>query len=176
VPWRIRQQLGHLNRRKIASEAPTIRRNLRASGARPRMIGIVVRGRVRRHQLQRRCAVDWAAASARGITDHVREFHGAGPKISSMAASIIRAVHRVPAVLDREIAVDGNVRRVFSCLGLVAGGVAAGDVQDAARALSPDAPGQLDLGTWVIGSEICTAGNPACYRCPLLPGCRRAGV
>jgi hypothetical protein len=50
----------------------------------------------------------WAAASAREITGRVREFHGAGPKISSIAPSIIRVVHGVPAVLDGENAVDSK--------------------------------------------------------------------
>jgi endonuclease III len=178
VPWRIQQHLGHMDPRQIASETPTIRRDLGASGvARPRMIEIVVRAAERVAASYSGDAQSiWAAASAREITDRVREFHGAGPKISSMAPSIIRAISGAPAVLDGEIAVDGNVTRVFSRTGLVAGGAAGDDIRGAARVLSRDAPGELDLGTWVIGSEICTAKNPACYRCPLLPGCRRVGV
>jgi endonuclease III len=162
----------------MASEAPSIRRDLRASGVvRPRMIEIVVRAAERvATSYSGDAQAIWAAASAREITDRVRDFYGAGPKISSMAPSIIRAIGGAPAVLDGEIAVDRNVTGVFSRIGIVAGGAAAGDIQGAARALSPDAPGELDLGTWVIGSEICTARNPACYRCPLLPGCRRVGV
>jgi endonuclease III len=66
--------------------------------------------------------------------------------------------------------------RVFRRLGLAGADAGPREIQLAAEQLNPAAPAELDLGTWVQGTGICTVAKPACYRCPLLPPCPRAGL
>lgn len=178
IPWLVQRHLGYLEPRRIAVHASEVRGQLQASAAiSPRTIEIIVRAAQRvASEYDGDARVVWNSASATEIAKRIRCFYGAGPKISQMAPSILKTMYGTPRTLDTDIAVDRNVTRVFRRLGLVSASATPDQVQSVARDLNPAAPGELDLGTWVAGSEICTAKTPACYRCPLLPACPRNGI
>lgn len=176
APWRVHEKLGHLEPLRIASQAPEVRAQLRAQTVTNRTIEITVRAAA--------CVADsyngdteaiWRGATAGEISVRIRAFHGAGPKIAHMAPSMLRLLFSLPIRLDGEIAVDKNVTRVFGRLGLVPVGSDIDAVQSAARQIYPETPGELDLGTWIVGAEICKSRSPACQQCPLQPGCRQIG-
>ena len=54
----------------------------------------------------------------REIEGRFRRFHGAGRKIAAMAPAVLRRGFHVSVELGGDIAVDGNVRRVFQRTGL----------------------------------------------------------
>lgn len=111
VPWRARRVLGHLGPRLIARNTATARRELLAGkAARPRTIEIIVRAAERvTDAYHGDASAIWAGATSAGITEQVRQFHGAGPKISQMAPAILAAAFALPVRLDGPIAVDSNV-------------------------------------------------------------------
>ena len=103
-------------------------------------------------------------------------FYGAGVKIASMAANILVRDLKIP-VADKyslDVSPDVHVRRVFTRIGLVADGAAEEEIVYAARAVSPQYPGVLDLGAWEVGRTWCRPTGPKCGECMLRAGCLTA--
>lgn len=112
------------------------------------------------------------------VIQRFRQFHGAGPKIASMAANILVRNFKIPLAdrINIDISPDVHVLRVFFRLGLI------DDQEDtsapiySARGLYPTYPGVFDLSVWEIGREWCRPSNPACDQCYLNDHCPKVGV
>jgi len=113
----------------------------------------------------------------REIHMRLEEFDGIAQKKASMAANILvrdLGSVRVPeaSLSEIDVSYDRHVRRVF-----LRAGLATEDSEDAmveaARRLSPDYPGALDLPAWVIGREHCSNASPRCEACPIHGDCAR---
>ena len=98
------------------------------------------------------------------------EFHGAGPKIATMATNILVRQFHVPLADYHyvDLSVDRQVRRVMSRLGFVAEG--AGDLLliYAAREAHAEFPGIFDLALWNVGRTVCRQKKPRCAECQLV--------
>jgi uncharacterized HhH-GPD family protein len=101
------------------------------------------------------------------------EFHGAGPKIATMAANILARDFRVPIRDFRyiDISADVQVQRVMARLGYVEEGSSPEVVIYAARDLNPDYPGIFDGALWEIGRTVCRPTAPLCSDCRLSRYC-----
>ena len=66
-----------------------------------------------------------------------------------------------------DISADRHVKRVLSRLGVVPIDPSEEQVIYAAREISPDFPGIIDLPLFNIGREYCHPNNPHCNNCPL---------
>jgi endonuclease III len=105
--------------------------------------------------------------SSETIVRRFREFYGAGPKISTMAANILVRDFRVD-VADRsaiDISVDVHIRRIFARMGFVLPGASDEMIIVRAREMNPEYPGILDLLLWDLGRERCRPTNPGCHGC-----------
>ena len=105
--------------------------------------------------------------SSATIVRRFLEFHGAGPKIATMAANILVRHFHIPLRDYRyiDISADTQVQRVMARLGFVDDGASTDVVVYTARELNPDFPGIFDLALWDLGRSTC---RPA----PLCAGCR----
>jgi len=101
------------------------------------------------------------------------EFHGAGPKIATMAANILVREFHVALHDYRwiDISADVQVCRVMARLGFVEEGSSPDVVVYAARDLNPEYPGVFDLALWEIGQTACRPRDPACAACRLRDLC-----
>lgn len=116
----------------------------------------------------------WAGrpASAR-VVRRFLEFHGAGPKIATMAVNILVRNFHVPLADYRyvDISADVQVNRVMGRLGFVEPGAGPDVVIYAAREANPDFPGIFDLALWDLGRTLCRPVNPRCAECRLAGLC-----
>ena len=106
------------------------------------------------------------------------EFHGAGPKIATMAANILVRDFKIP-VSDKysiDISPDRHVRRVFVRLGLARKGASNEELTYVARELHPTYPGIFDLSLWEIGKSWCHSRSSECDQCYLQQYCPTAGT
>jgi uncharacterized HhH-GPD family protein len=109
-----------------------------------------------------------------GVTERLSAFDGIGRKKSVMAVEILTR-HFGVDLIGREcgqVAYDVQVRRVFLRSGLVVEDTPAA-IAAAAAAACPDAPGTLDLPTWLVGRETCRPRAPLCDQCRLGAVCPR---
>lgn len=115
----------------------------------------------------------WAGEpTAIEIMDRLSAFSGIGRKKAAMAVEIL-ARHFGVSVRDLEggtVAYDVQVRRVFLRTGLVEKDTIA-NVEAAATRACPQAPGRLDLATWLVGRQWCRPRRPLCDECRLSPVC-----
>jgi endonuclease III len=114
--------------------------------------------------------------SSKVVVNRFLEFHGAGPKIATMAANILVRGFHVPmadyGAID--ISADVQVCRVMGRLGFVPEDPGLEEVVRAARTLSPDFPGVFDLSLWRIGRTLCRPTNPHCSECMVSDLCAYA--
>lgn len=105
-------------------------------------------------------------------------FHGVGIKIASMAANILVREMKVPVsdMYSLDVSPDVHVRRVFRRIGLIGDEASVEEVIYAARAVSPEYPGVLDLGAWEVGRRWCHPASAACKTCYLGACCPRVGL
>jgi uncharacterized HhH-GPD family protein len=108
------------------------------------------------------------------VTERLSAFDGIGRKKAVMAVEILTR-HFGIALRGREcgqVAYDIQVRRVF-----LRAGLAEEDSREAIEAAAlracPEAPGTLDLPTWLIGRDWCRPKAPMCDACRLGRVCPR---
>lgn len=113
------------------------------------------------------------APSSATLVRRFLEFHGAGPKIATMAANILAREFHIPLSDYRHIDVSADVQvcRVMARLGFVEEAASPEVVIYAARDLYPDYPGVFDLALWDIGRTVCRPSHPACSECRLRDLC-----
>lgn len=111
--------------------------------------------------------------SSATIVRRFLEFHGAGPKIATMAANILVRDFHIPLRDYRyiDISDDSQVHRVMTRLGFVESGSSTDVVIYAARELNPDFPGIFDLALWDLGRTTCRPTAPRCPTCRLADYC-----
>jgi endonuclease-3 len=174
APWQIAQTLGSLEFEAL--ERLTLRKIERLF-SRPRPLhrfypkmAVYFHAAVRRisSQYSGNAGRIWAQRPASAeVVRRFREFHGVGPKISSMAVNSLARQLKVPFsdYLAIDISPDVHVRRVLARLGLVSETATVDQVIIRARELSPDFPGLLDFAPWEIGRNWCHANTPHCADC-----------
>ena len=179
-PYLLATRLGHFDLERIASEPESVA----AAVAEPPALHRFVR-----------TLPGWIVSAARRITDEyggdasaiwpagtpletvvgrLRAFDGIGPKKAVMASEIL-VRHFGVALTGVEcgsVAYDVHVRRVFLRAGLITEDTPEA-VRDAAVRACPEAPGVLDLASWLVGREYCHPGDPRCDACRLGAVCLR---
>jgi endonuclease III len=75
-----------------------------------------------------------------------------------------------------DVSPDLLVRRVFRRIGLIGGEASVEEVIYAARAVSPEYPGVLDLGAWEVSRQWCHPTSGACGNCYLGACYARVGL
>lgn len=175
APYRLFQRLGHLDASLIAKMDPT---EMSDVIARPPALHRFVNQMGRYIVLSWRHLVDHYAGDSRNIWSdcptakvldaRLREFHGISQKKAAMAVALLTKSFMIPVQdMDQvDVAYDVHVRRVFLRTGLVEND-SMQEVLTAARNLSPEFPGALDLPTWAIGRQWCRPQQPLCETCPL---------
>jgi hypothetical protein len=134
------------------------------------------------HRAVLRVRTEWASdasgiwrgePSSATLVRRLLAFHGAGPKIATMAANILVRDFHVQLSDCRyiDISADVHIRRVMYRLGFVQNEANSDDCIYAARDANPEFPGVFDLALWEIGRKICRPGNPNCDHCPLYVHC-----
>ena len=100
------------------------------------------------------------------------KFHGAGQKISTMAANILVRDFFVPVQDYKaiDVSADVHVCRVMKRTGLVET-ENRDEAIEKARKIYPEFPGIIDYPLWKIGKDICRPQNPNCANCPLKDSC-----
>ena len=133
------------------------------------------------HRLAERYQSDasliWAGTPASAtLVRRFLEFHGAGPKIATMAANILVRHFHVPLsdYFYIDISADVQVRRVMERLGFVEPGASVDVVIYAAREANPNFPGVFDVVLWELGRTLCRPRQPDCGQCRFQAGCRFA--
>jgi endonuclease III len=117
----------------------------------------------------------WApGSSVTEVSDRFSSFPGIGRKKAAMAVELLINAFGVElgGMESGTVAYDVQVRRVFLRAGLVDRDTPA-DVWRAAALARPEAPGSLDLPTWLIGRETCRPRRPQCDACRLCAVCPR---
>jgi len=108
------------------------------------------------------------------VTERLAGFRGIGRKKAVMATEIL--VRHFGVELEGrdsgQVAYDVQVRRVFLRTGLVDTDTIEA-IEAAARAACPEAPGTLDLATWLVGRNWCHPKIPLCESCRLGSVCPR---
>lgn len=179
-PYLLRERLGHFDLLRLAQQTEAVREAV----ARPPAL----------HRFVRTVPGWISSASARLLAEyegdasriwpsgaHVNEvrerllaFQGIGQKKAAMTIELL--VRHFGVALEGldcgTVAYDVHVRRVFLRTGLVQDDTPAA-VGAAAARVCPEAPGSLDLATWLVGREWCRPRDPLCGRCRLGAACPR---
>lgn len=179
-PYLLRQRLGHLDLRRLATE----REAVAAAVARPPALHrfkVTLAAWI--SDMAERLLRDWDGSAARLWADRptalelrsrLEEFPGIGRKKAAMAVELLSRVFGadIREMEGGTVAYDTQVRRVFLRAGLV--DVDSPDEIDrAARKASPAAPGSIDLPVWLIGRQWCRPRDPLCDECWLADVCPR---
>ncbi len=116
--------------------------------------------------------------SSIGVVLRFREFHGAGQKISTMAANIlVRDFHvKMSEYRAIDISVDVHIERVMKRMGVVPEYAENEMIIWKAREMNPEYPGVFDYACWKIGRDFCHSKTPDCKRCPVRSDCQKIGV
>jgi uncharacterized HhH-GPD family protein len=179
-PYLLRERIGHLDLARLAAEPAAVESALAAPPALHRFVHTVPRWI---SAAAARLIAEYDGSAARiwpegahvlEVTERLLAFDGIGEKKAAMIVEILRR-HFGVKLAGAEcggVAYDVHVRRVFLRTGLATDDAPA-VVQAAARAACPEAPGTLDLATWLIGREWCRPRQPRCDACRLGAVCPR---
>ncbi len=178
APLELRRRLGHLDPARLAIDPDGVRRAIQAPPSLHRYVETVPRWVVAAaHKVAAEFGGDaariWSdSPTARQLIDRLLAFDGIGLKKAAMAVEMLERDLAIP-VRDTggsDIAYDVHVRRVFLRTGLAE----RDDEQhmiEAARALHPERPGELDDPAWRVGKLWCHASEPDCPDCPITEAC-----
>lgn len=179
-PWLLQQRLGHLNVHRLAEETDAVAAAVAASPALhrfihtlPRWISAAARRLIAEYGGS--ASAVWAPGShVLDVTERLLAFDGIGEKKAAMAVEILMRHFGVPleGAECGTVAYDVHVRRVFLRCGMIAEDSPEA-VRTAAQRACPDAPGTLDLATWLVGREWCRPRQPKCDECVLAEVCPR---
>lgn len=183
VPLKLKRRIGSfriselqaLNPRefvRLMKESPSLHRY-------PEMMGLYIHSAVQRvaEQYGGDARRIWSGRpSSATVVYRFLEFQGVGPKIATMAATILARHFRIKFsdYYSIDISPDVHVRRVFRRLGLVDTAASVEEVIYRGRSHSPAFPGLLDLPTVRIGREWCRPRKPQCQSCYMEDVCPTA--
>jgi len=179
-PYLLRQRLGHLDLVRLATEREAVDEAVCATPALHRFKHTVAAwisdaaerlldeygGDATRLWGDRPTAIELMARLSR--------FNGIGRKKAAMAVELLTRCFGadVAEMHGGTVAYDVQVRRVFLRSGLVDIDTPA-QIERAAAAAYPPAPGTLDLPAWLIGRQWCHPRDPLCGECRLGAVCPR---
>lgn len=179
-PYLLRERLGHLDLRRLASERVAVDEAVCRRPALHRfkhtMAGWISDAAARLLDCYGGDASRiWTRGStALEVTERLTRFHGIGRKKAAMAVQIL--TRHFGAEIDGlergTVAYDVQVRRVFLRTGLVDRDTPE-EIEAAAARAFPAAPGRLDLPTWLVGRQWCHPRRPDCEACRLGGACPR---
>jgi uncharacterized HhH-GPD family protein len=180
APYLLRERLGHLDLRRLAVEREAVEEAVARPPALHRFKHTVPGWISDAAQRLLDCwggsaASIWAdEPTAVELMERLARFQGIGRKKAAMAVELLTRVFgvRVRELEHGTVAYDTHVRRVFLRSGLVDRDTPA-DIDRAAAAAYPDAPGRLDLPAWLIGRQWCRPLGPDCDACWLADECPR---
>jgi uncharacterized HhH-GPD family protein len=179
-PWHLQERLGHLDLERLAVERGSVDAAICARPALHRFKHTIA-GWV--SDAAERLLVCyggdasgiWApGSSVAEVGERLSSFRGIGRKKAAMAVEILTRHFGVAmtGVQDGTVAYDVHVRRVFLRSGLVDHDTPE-QVAAAARVACPEAPGTLDLPSWLVGRQWCRPNAPRCAECRLADVCPR---
>jgi uncharacterized HhH-GPD family protein len=180
APFELRRRLGHLDPYRLANELDAVAAAVATPPKLQRFVNtvpswVVEAARVVVQRYGGDAGRIWAdRPSAGSLMARLDAFPGIGQKKAAMAVEMLVRDLKVEVsdLHQSDIAFDVHVRRV-----MLRTGVAEHDDQqhmiEAARAIHPDRPGELDLPMWLIGRTWCRPGVPLCAECALFHVCPR---
>jgi len=179
-PWLLRERLGTLDLVLLESRPDEVREAFqrppmlhRFKETLPRWI-VSAASRLRR-DWSGDASLIWAPGThVLEATERLVAFDGIGRKKAVMAVEILTR-HFGAELVGKEcgqVAYDVHVRRVFLRAGLAEEDTLPA-IEAAATAACPEAPGTLDLATWLVGREWCRPRAPRCELCRLGAVCAR---
>jgi len=179
-PYLLSQRLGHFDLERLARETEAVHAAFLAPPALHRFVHTVPHWVSSAAQ---RILDEYGGDAARiwppgdhvlDVTERLLAFDGIGEKKAAMSVELLGRHFEVPleGMECGTVAYDVHVRRVFLRSGLIDRDTP-DDVRAAAKDACPDAPGMLDLPTWLIGRESCRPRRPACDDCRLGAVCPR---
>jgi endonuclease-3 len=179
-PWLLSERLGHLDLVRLAEEPEAVRAAFqsppmlhRFKETLPQWVSSAA-GRLLA-QYEGDAARIWAPGTqVLEVVGRLGEFDGVGRKKSVMATEIL--MRHFGAQLEGrdcgQVAYDVQVRRVLLRTGLVRRD-SREEMEAAAAAICPEAPGTLDLPAWLVGRDTCRPKAPRCNECRLGETCPR---
>ena len=179
-PYLLAGRLGHLDPGRLAREPEAVAAAVADPPALHRFVKTVPRwitsaaARLESKYDGSAEAIWPAGAHVLEVTERLHAFDGIGEKKAAMAVEILMR-HFGVALEGADcgtVAYDVQVRRVFLRAGLVTEDTPAA-IRAAAATICPEAPGTLDLATWLIGRETCRPLRPRCDACRLGTVCPR---
>lgn len=181
LPSRLRAKLGHLDPERIAamdkSELETVIRSIPGGHRFPGEVAkfFIAASKKVVSLYEGQAAGIWAGRTAHDAYLHLSAFLGIGQKKASMAVNILCRdlgwlTPQSAELKTIDVSYDIHVRRVFLRLGLVESDTMH-EILQAARDLSPEYPGKLDLGAWYVGRTWCRPTRPDCVGCRLAEAC-----
>jgi len=179
-PYLLAERLGHFDIDRIAESPDEVARAISASPALHRFVktlpGWVCSAAAKiRDEYDGRAENIWPpGAHMSDVMRRLLEFRGIGAKKATMTVGILTRSFGVPLLGPERgnVAYDVHVRRVFMRTGLVDRDTPA-SVHRAAEVACPEAPGSLDLPTWLVGRQWCRPNAPQCDLCRLKAACPR---
>lgn len=179
-PYSLSQRLGHLDIARLSADEVAVAAAFAQPPALHRFVHTVPKWVV---SAARRLIADYEGSAARiwepgthvlEVTRRLLAFDGIGEKKAAMAVEILMRHFgvRLEGAEHGSVAYDVHVRRVFLRAGLVDEDTPAA-IRDAARRVCPEAPGTLDLATWLVGRDWCHPTHPRCEECRIGGVCPR---
>jgi uncharacterized HhH-GPD family protein len=179
-PYLLRERLGHLDLRRLASERDAVDEAVCRRPALHRFKHTLAdwicdaAARLLECYSGEASAIWAGAPTAIELTERLSAFRGIGRKKAAMAVEILTRHFgvEVRGLECGSVAYDVQVRRVFLRSGLVDRDTPS-DIARAAAEACPAAPGSLDLATWLVGRQWCHPMRPLCEECRLGAVCPR---
>jgi endonuclease III len=180
IPYYIKNDLGHLDPRKIyqmsifdlESLFQRLPKKPRFVNAAPRTLQELTILIV--EEFDEDAAQIWEGKTAGQVKRTFQSIFGVSQGIANMAVLLIEAAYTIRFNdLDRtrmDIKPDVHTMRVLYRLG-VSEVESEREAIEAARRMNPSYPGEIDGALWVIGREWCDATNPNCVQCPMYSVC-----
>ncbi len=179
-PYLLSQRLGHLDLGRLATERATV---ADAVSRRPALhrFKVTLAGWI--SDAAERLLACWDGDASRmwlpgahvlEVSERLSAFKGIGRKKAAMTIQILTRYFGVPLAGTQcgTVAYDVQVRRVFLRSGLIERDTP-DEVAAAAIRAYPEAPGSLDLPTWLVGRQWCRPKAPRCRECVLGGVCER---
>ncbi len=179
-PYLLSTRLGHFDLDRIASEPVAVSAAVATPPALHRFVKtlpawiVAAAARVLDEYGGDATAIWRDGTELTAVVNRLKSFDGIGPKKAVMASEILVRHFgvRLTGIECGSVAYDVHVRRVFLRTGLADEDTLEAIEAAAARAC-PDAPGVLDLATWLVGREYCRPRDPLCEECRLGEVCLR---